>query len=58
MDIRIVVNNAGIDFLDKLKDLSLKDIIRMVELDSFVVTSTMYLFLDKWVKRNNNNLGK
>lgn len=30
LDIRIVVNNAGIDFIDKINDLKLKDIIRMI----------------------------
>lgn len=30
IDIRIVVNNAGIDFIDKINDLKLKDIIRMI----------------------------
>ena len=55
LDIRIVVNNAGVDALDRLNDLSLTDIIRMIELNSFLITSTMYLFLDKWVNGKNLN---
>ena len=54
LDIRIVVNNAGVDALDRLNDLSLTDIIRMIELNSFLIIS-LYLFLDKWVNGKNLN---
>jgi len=44
------VNNAGIDYLDKLNDLPLKDIVRLIDLDCFFVNSVQYLFLDRWVR--------
>ena len=51
-----MINNAGMDFLDKLNDLSLKNIMNMVELDSFVAGSMQYLFLERWIKGKNTKI--
>ncbi len=37
--------------MDKLTDLPLKEIIRLIELDCYVVGSLQYLFLERWEKR-------
>jgi hypothetical protein len=46
----IVVNNAGIDYLDKICDEDFKTLFKMVEMDCLVVNSIQYLFMEKWLK--------
>ncbi len=56
LDISIIVNNAGVDYLDKFTDLDLKTIFRLIDLDCIFLNSMHYLFLERFVNEQKNKL--